>query len=365
MQASKTIGLVRQPLEAGSIAPGLTTATIIVAVMMSACFVALSHDDSYLGSTKEKSVERGVGLKQHAKFEKDVNAAPPQRKIAFLVLLGVAGYCLLTHRRGVSFSFGPTAIMMLSCLLLVVASLLWSIDRGETGKEIVRILAYFFIAAAIAMRLRPRELCFVLATMGVASTLIALGAEIVTGHFRPWSNGYRLNGTLHSNVLASHAMFAALISFAFLQTSKRPLLLATVVLAMLAVIFLTKTRGALATTGRWDRDHFFRQEISLRRSFGNDLIVVDDVLVDVALRCCRLRSPGAGERYAPHGTFRGSDDANGSLATMARAVAAIEGSSLDGLRLRCLLDRRSNGGAREKTTMVSGGMHIPSTCRRF
>ncbi|MCG8450544.1 MAG: O-antigen ligase family protein, partial [Pirellulales bacterium] len=64
----------------------------------------------------------------------------------------------------------------------------------------------------------------------------------------PWHAGYRLRGSLHTNVLASQAVVAALVAFAFLQQSRRPWLLRSIFVAMILAIVLTKTRGALATT---------------------------------------------------------------------------------------------------------------------
>ncbi len=239
-------------LDGQSIEPGVTQkisgAAIVISVMMAVCFIGLSHDASYIGNNEEISVERGAGLKEHEKFEKDVNAAPASRKIAFLAMIGIGGYCLLTRRNVVSFHVGPTALLMAACLFLIVCSFFWSTDRGQTTREIIRISAYFFIAASLTLRLRPREICFVLATMGLGSVICALSVEILTGNFRPWISDFRLKGSIHSNVLASHAMVTALVCFAFWRSSRRPWILQTVLLAMLGVILLTKTRGALATS---------------------------------------------------------------------------------------------------------------------
>ncbi len=228
--------------------PNISVAAIVIAVMMAVCFIGLSHEASYIGNDEEVSVERGAGMKEHEKFEKDVNAAPASRKIAFLTMIGIGAYCLFTRKRNVSISFGPTAMLLIACFVLVTASYLWSIDRGQTMREIVRIFAYFFIAASLTLRFRPREICWVLATMGLGSVICALSVEILTGNFRPWISNYRLSGSTHSNVLASHAMVTALVCFAFWRSSRRPWLLQTVLLAMLGVLLLTKTRGALATS---------------------------------------------------------------------------------------------------------------------
>jgi len=248
MQASLAGRPINTPSPESASADSLSAAALFIALIMSACFVALTHDARYVGTGEEVSVERGAGLKEHEEFEKDVNAAPAYRKLAFLTMIGMGCYCLLTRKENVSLHFGPTAMLLVCCLLLVLASFFWSVDRGETMREIIRIVAYFFIAVSITMRLRPREVCFVLAAMGVGSVCSAIAVEVLTGNFRPWQGDFRLKGSIHSNVLACHAMFTLLICFAFSRTARRPRLLQAVALAMLGVILLTKTRGALATS---------------------------------------------------------------------------------------------------------------------
>ncbi len=223
-------------------------AAIMIGVVMAFCLIGLSHEKSYLASSEEMSIEAGAGFDQHEKLEKDLNAAPLYRKIAFVTLFAVGAYCLLTTSRGATLKFGPAMILMAFCLTLVMASFLWSIEPEKTGRELVRIVVYAGLAFAMAMRFRPREIVLILALMASASVVVACGAEILTGSFRPWRSGYRLHGTLHTNVLASHAMVTILAAFAFLRDSRRRWLIATVLLAMLLVILLTKTRGAIVTS---------------------------------------------------------------------------------------------------------------------
>ncbi len=229
-------------------AQSISVAAIVIALMMSICFIGLSHDTKYIGTNKELSVERGAGLKEHEEFDEDVNAAPATRKIAFLAMIGIGGYCLFTRKKNISLHFGLTAMLITGCLALVFASFFWSTDQGQTGREIVRIFVYTFVAVSLTLRFQAREICAVIATIGLVSVICASSVELMTGNFRPWNSDFRLKGSIHSNVLASHAMVTALVCFAFRYSSKWSWMLMAVLLAMLGVIILTKTRGALVTS---------------------------------------------------------------------------------------------------------------------
>ncbi|MCG8450763.1 MAG: hypothetical protein MI725_14430, partial [Pirellulales bacterium] len=213
------------------IASRLPLATWMIALVMALCLIGMSHDAAYVGSSEEFSVERGAGWDQREKFEKNVSLAPLPRQASFLILIGVGVYCGLTARRGVTVKIGPILLLMAACLTLVMASFFWSVDSAKTTRELIRIVVYLGIAAAVARRFQPREICFILGAMATLSVLVACGAEIASGAFRPWHAGYRLRGSLHTNVLASQAVVAALVAFAFLQQSRRPWLLRSIFVA--------------------------------------------------------------------------------------------------------------------------------------
>ena len=221
---------------------------LTVGFLLGLCMIGLTHADIYLEQHKQGvAVELGAGIQDQAKFEKNVNAAPAHRKLGFLGLLAIAGYCLFTSPRGVVLKPSIVLLLMGCCLLVVMASYFWSAGRQETGRELVRIVAYVGVAFAFARRFQPRELLKVLMLMAMVSVLAACGVDVVMGGFKPWAADFRLHGTLHSNLLAHQALITLFVAFALCQTSAKPWVWKTIFLAMLAVILLTKTRGALAS----------------------------------------------------------------------------------------------------------------------
>ncbi len=221
---------------------------ITIGFLLGLCMIGLTHADIYLAQHEEGvAVELGAGIQDQAKFEENVNAAPVYRKLGFLGLLAIAGYCLFTAPRGVVIQPSIVLLLMGSCLFVVMASYFWSSGRQETGRELVRILAYAGVAFSFARRFQPRELLKVLMLMAMVSVLAACAVDVVVGGFKPWAADYRLHGTLHSNLLAHQALIALFVAFALYQTSAKPWVWKSIFLAMLAVIVLTKTRGALAS----------------------------------------------------------------------------------------------------------------------
>jgi len=227
-------------------AKGWSRECLLVGLVMSFCFVGLSHDFS-LTAVEKLSIETGSRFDRQEELEKNVNTAPWHRKVGFLGVALVGVYCLATSSRSVRFR--PSLVMMLfGCyIVLMFGSFFWSVERGETAKELIRIAVYLFATAALAKKFRPRELFFILLVMTLASVLTASSAEVLAGNFKPWVSDFRLHGTLHSNVLASQAMVALLVAFTFLGKATYKLPWRMIVLSMLTVIILTKTRGALAS----------------------------------------------------------------------------------------------------------------------
>ena len=224
------------------------TLVLTIGLLLGLCLIGLTHAEIYLEQHEHGvSVELGAGMQDLEKFEENVNAAPVYRKLGFLGLLAIAAYCFFTSPRGVVLKPSMVLLLMGSCLFVVMASYFWSAGRQETGRELIRIVAYIGVAIAFARRFQPRELIKVLMLMAMVSVLAACVVDVVAGGFKPWASGYRLHGTLHSNLLAHQALIALLVAFALHQTSAKPWVWKSIFLAMLAVILLTKTRGALAS----------------------------------------------------------------------------------------------------------------------
>lgn len=220
---------------------------IIAGCFFALCLIGQTHSLASLTTRMDDSVEAGRGLEDSAAFQKDVNAAPIHRKLGFLGLFLLGGYCLATAPRNQRLQ-NPALLFVLALFLIWLAgSLMWSVDWRSTAREFVRIAVYTFVAVSLALRFRPRQLCFVVMLALLGSVMAACAASVTVGNFRPWVSGFRLHGTLHSNLLAHQALVVLLIAVALLPAARRVWFWRLVILSALSVILLTKTRGALAS----------------------------------------------------------------------------------------------------------------------
>ncbi|MEM8944891.1 MAG: O-antigen ligase family protein [Planctomycetota bacterium] len=239
-----------EPIPARLADPSKTADSVLVGIgiLLGFCLVGLTHAETYLEQHRHGvAVELGAGISDQAEFEEDVNAAPAHRKLGFLGLLSVAAYCFYTSPSNTRIQLSMMLFWMACSLLVVMSSYFWSFSRNETARELVRIVAYAGVAYSFARRFQPRELLKVLAIMAMVSVAAACAVDVAMGG-RPWQPDYRLHGTLHSNLLAHQALVVMLIAFTLYKTSSRPTVWKSVFAAMLAVVILTKTRGALASS---------------------------------------------------------------------------------------------------------------------
>jgi len=223
-------------------------AEIVVGCLFSLCIIGLTHDMDNLSAELEDSVEAGRGMKEIEAFHNDVNAAPLHRKLGFVALLGLGAYCFATAPRDTRFGNYAVIALVVCCLTWLCASFLWSADWKGTLREFVRIVAYGFVALSMALRFRPQQLALVIMLCLAGSVFTAAGISVATGHFKPWTGDFRLSGTLHSNLLAHHCLVVILIAVALLPVARRVWLWRALLLAVFAVLILTKTRGALGST---------------------------------------------------------------------------------------------------------------------
>lgn len=233
-----------QPLQANSKNDLMVWLTVIG---LSLCIFGLVHDTFYLTSTADNSVEGGEGIEQEEKFQQNVNAAPMGRKLGFFGMVMIGGLCCLQMPRGVKIYWGPLTFVLAAGLLWAAASYQWSADRHETGRELIRLFAYVFVGAALARRFDANELCFVVVATLIASVAIAVGLEMAVGNFRPWRMDYRIQGTLHTNVLARQAVLVAIAAVAYMVSPQSRGKWQLILIAAIAVAFLTKSRTGAVT----------------------------------------------------------------------------------------------------------------------
>jgi exopolysaccharide production protein ExoQ len=228
--------------------PRLGATGWFIAALLAAALIGLVHDPSYATASGAEAIEDGRGLRDKQVMEEGLNAARTGPMIGFLLLMAAGGVAVLTTPRDAQIRWDGLALLIGLGLLWTSAGVVWSVERGTTARELVRLLIYAGVAAALARRFDPRSLCIVLAAALGGSILTAVAFEIATGGFRPWQGDYRLTGTLHSNVLGVQAAVVALIAYAFaVRRDRLAGLWWTIFIAVAAIVFLTKARTALIT----------------------------------------------------------------------------------------------------------------------
>lgn len=219
-----------------------------VALMLAASLIGMVHDPNYATARGQEAVEEGRGVDDKTAMEDGFDAAALGRVVGFGLLLAAGGYCLMTRPREAQINWDGLAMLIVLALVWTIASLGWSADPSKTWRELLRLLSYVAVAAALALRFDLRSLCFVVAAGLAGSVCAAVAFEIATGGFSPWLADYRLTGSMHSNILAVQAAVVALVSYAFaLQPGKRVAFCWAIFTAAVAVVLLTRARTALAT----------------------------------------------------------------------------------------------------------------------
>ena len=239
-----------RPFEALSVGHGTAiglTAWCIAAVL-SAALIGLNHDPQYASASGQDQVEEGRDEDAKAVMEDGLGVAAAGRLIGFALLIGVGGFCLVTLPRDTRFRLDSLSLLIALTLIWALASVAWSVEPGTTVRELIRLVVYAAVAAALALRFDLRTLCFVLAAALAGSVGTAVAYEVATGGFKPWHADYRLTGSMHSNILAVQAAVVALVAYAFaLQPGKRAAFCWALFAAALSVVILTKARTALFT----------------------------------------------------------------------------------------------------------------------
>src|SRR5262245_15652902 len=157
-----------------------------VTALLAGALTGLIHDPNYATARDAELVEDGRGVQEKAVMEEGLDAAKSGRVIGLAFLLAAGGICVLTTPRQTHFRWDGLTLLVASGLAWTTASIFWSIDRGTTARELIRLWIYAGVAAALARRFEPRELCCVLAGALGGSVLAAAAFEIATGGFRPW-----------------------------------------------------------------------------------------------------------------------------------------------------------------------------------
>jgi O-antigen ligase len=245
-QSNSTVTRIRDNSFEADSPPRSCAVAWCVASLLAGALIGLVHDPNYATAWGADLVEDGRGIEDKTVMEGGLNAAQAGRSIGLVLLLASGGLCIWTTARDARFRWDGLSLLMVLGLLWTSASLLWSVERGTTARELVRLFVFAGVAAAIARRFDPRTFLHILAFALGVSVLTAAAFEIVTGGFHPWRGDYRLTGTLHCNVLAVQAVVVALIAYAFaVSRDRRAAMWWTVFFAALILVYFTKARAAL------------------------------------------------------------------------------------------------------------------------
>jgi len=243
------IASVKKEEPESSVVPGgLGIRDWIVLAFLTLCSLGLNHDLS--GKYDESSsVEMGYGIDSEEKFAKDVGAAPIGRQLGFAGLFVVIGACWVMYRPNLRVD-APILLFLSLCVIgFIVASLFWSTQRGETIREIIRILVFLLTGYSISRSMNSRTVCLFVLFFLLFAVGLAAGFDIVAGNFRPWRGDYRMQGTFHANELARQATLLAVGSFALMSHTSANRLWRIVFIFALVVVFLTKSRTGLVSMG--------------------------------------------------------------------------------------------------------------------
>lgn len=217
-----------------------------VSIVMCLMFAGMMQDFR-TGSLSIEQMETEM-LQQGVKFEQDVTAALPERKVAFVVAALLAAYCIATAGRVVDWQSSTIVTLVAVTIGWVVASWLWSVEPGETAREMVRLTVFTALVYGLSIRFTPREICRILLVMSILTVVLAISMIPLLGQQVSADGAYRLGGTLHPNPLARFALMIAICALAYARDlPKGRWQWLTLVVVALVVIQLTRSRTALAS----------------------------------------------------------------------------------------------------------------------
>ena len=148
----------------------LGMAAWLVAAMLTASLIGMVHDPNYATARGQEAVEEGRGVDDKTAMEDGFDAAAIGRVVGFAILLVAGAYCYVTRPRDVRISWDGLAMLIVLALFWAAASWVWSAEPSKTWRELLRLLSYVAVAAALALRFDLRTLCFVVAA-GLAGSV--------------------------------------------------------------------------------------------------------------------------------------------------------------------------------------------------
>jgi exopolysaccharide production protein ExoQ len=219
----------------------------LIAAVLSLALVCLNHDFDVVAGRIENTVESGGGLDIQAESEGSVANIGAQRKMGFAALLAAAGLALLAPKSCIDLQLNTGTILVAAIFCWTAASWLWSTERYETSRELVRLGMFALTAALLVWRFRLREIVFLLLAVCVVALAVDCAADIVAGTFRPWLAEFRLGGALHPNHVGRLGAVIAMIGYAASWEPRYRRWAWALIGAGVMAVLLSRSRSGLAT----------------------------------------------------------------------------------------------------------------------
>lgn len=215
--------------------------TWLPVILLGIAFFAIDQDPRFLEA--EFSDDAIYATDERAESIEQGNSV---RRVAFLAL-GVLGGYLCLQSRGRPLKWRDPALLACGGLFAwYTASLFWSVESELTARRITTFLCVFLAALGLARQLAALAFARALVALTATYLAFAFAIELATGHFRPWSEGYRFAGMVHPNNLAVCCSFLCLAALALLRSgSAHRLLLGFAIGAGACGLLLTRSRTAL------------------------------------------------------------------------------------------------------------------------
>ena len=187
----------------------------------------------------------GEGIKEQVKFEQNVSNADFLRKfgIALFMLMVVVLVVAPGHRYPLRLN--GLALLVAMMLGWVFLSALWSSQRQETLRELVRLGTYVAGAVMLLKRFRPAQLISMFAISSVIMLVLTNLIDVGFGTFRPWEPGFRLGGAMHPNMIGRVATISTLGAVWKLRSTSNRLFWTSVIVCSIAVVIFSLSRSAL------------------------------------------------------------------------------------------------------------------------
>jgi O-antigen ligase len=180
-----------------------------------------------------------------------IEGGSPVRRLGVVALFIYGAVAVFLSRRNRRRFHPAVAVPAVALLLLALASPVWSYDPAITTRKVF-VLSALAITAYGLSRMWDLE-TLVRATIVLTGLTVLLGVvlEVLLGAMQPLNADYRFRGSIHPNSMALYCSLFVISSALLAQrfTGSRRGLMVLLCVMGLGMLFLTKSRGAIAGLG--------------------------------------------------------------------------------------------------------------------